>query len=111
MSSFVAAGFGAGWLTLGIFGFALGQVLGNGNAGSLIGGLVGIMCWIVTTIAYGPRVTRALAEIQLQGRDCPGAPFIVRRQVWLRILLGAVILVFAVFVAGAVFTALTRNVP
>src|SRR5919204_5963041 len=51
MSSFVAAGFGAGWLTLGIFGFALGQVLGNGNAGSLIGGLVGIMCWIVTTIA------------------------------------------------------------
>ena len=111
MSSFVAAGLGAAWLTLGYFGFALGQVLGNGNAGSLIGSLAGIMGWMVTTIAYGSRVTRALAEIQIQMLDSSGAPLVERRRVWLRILLGAVFLVFAVFVAGAVFSALTRNAP
>jgi hypothetical protein len=63
ISCTVAATFGAGFMTLGIFGFAIGQSLGDPNLGSLIGGLVGIGCWLYIMVVYGWRVTRRLAEL------------------------------------------------
>ena len=49
ISSLLSAGMLAAWLSLGIFGYVFGQSLGNGNLGSLIGGLLGIAFWILTT--------------------------------------------------------------
>jgi len=63
-SSLVAAGLGGAWLTLSMFGLALGQILGNANLGSLIGGLLGVTGWVTTTTVYGWRMTRGLAALQ-----------------------------------------------
>jgi hypothetical protein len=109
MSSTVAAGFGAGFLTLGIFGFAIGQILGNENLGSLIGGLIGVGCWVLTTLAYGWRVTRRLAELHAAMQPSRLAPPDNREQPRLRIALLAIFLAVVVFVAGsATFAALNR---
>lgn len=111
MSSFVAAGLGAVWLTLGIFGLALGQILGNGNLGSLIGGLVGLTCWVVTTIVYGARITRSLANLRFATGISQTMASPTSTRAWLRIGFGVIFLVVVAFVAGAVFAALKSNGP
>jgi hypothetical protein len=111
MSSFVAAGLGAFWLTLGIFGFALGQIMGNGNLGSLIGGLVGLTCWIIATIVYGARITRSLADLRVTTGISQTLASLATWRAWLRIGLGVIFLVIVAFAAGAVFAALKSNGP
>jgi hypothetical protein len=110
-SSLVAAGLGAFWLTLGIVGFALGQVLGNENLGSLIGGLVGLTGWVVTTIVYGARITRSLADIRVATGISQTRASRATGRAWLRVGLGVIFLVILAFVVGAVFAALNRNGP
>jgi len=105
MSSMVTTAFALGWLTVGIFGFAIGQSLGNQNLGSFIGGLVGFAGWLFTTLAYGWRITRGLARLQVAIRPSPPAPAGDRRQMWLRIGFIALVLV----VAGVAFAALSRT--
>jgi hypothetical protein len=111
MSSFVAAALGAFWLTLGIVGFALGQILGNGNLGSLIGGLVGLPCWVITTIVYGARISRSLADLRGATGISQTAASSAAGRAWLRIGLGVIFLVIVAFVAGAVFAGLKGNGP
>jgi hypothetical protein len=111
LSTLVAAGLGAFWWTLGIFGFALGQILGNGNLGSLIGGLVGLTCWVITTIVYGARITRSLADIRVATGISQTTASPVVRGAWVRISLGVILLVIVAFVAGAVLAALNGNGP
>ena len=110
ISSLVSAGLLAGWLSLSIFGYALGQRLGNANLGSSVGGLLGITLWIVTTASFGSRMTRRLAELQVMIRASPEAPQIAgARPPTLRVVLGAIFLVVVVFVAGAAVAALNRG--
>jgi hypothetical protein len=110
ISSLVTAGLLAAWLTLSLLGYALGQSLGNANLGTLIGGLVGITFWILTTASFGSRVTRSLAELQVMIHDYPQTPQIAgTRPPTLRVVLGAIFLVVVVFVAGAALAALNRS--
>ena len=110
LSTFVSTGLLAGWLTLSFLGYALGESLGHGNLGSLIGGLLGVTLWIVTTVSFGARWTRRLAELQVMIRDSSQTPQIAgARAPTLRVLLGAIFLVVVVFVAGAVLAGLNRG--
>jgi hypothetical protein len=107
-SSFVAVGLGAAWMTLGFFGLAIGQTLGDANAGSLIGSLLGVGAWVVTSIAYGSRITRRLAELQVMMRQATG----VRSQRFrLRLLLSAIFLAFVMVVAAWSLGTLGRTTP
>ena|SRR5205823_5080695 len=112
ISSLLSAGMLAAWLSLGIFGYVFGQSLGNGNLGSLIGGLLGIAFWILTTASFGSRMTRRLAELQVMIRASPQTPQIDgARAPTLRVLLGAIFLVVVVFAAAAALAALNRGSP
>lgn len=111
-SSFLAAGLLAAWLTLAIFGLAVGQSLGNANVGSLIGGVLGLTCWVATTVAYGSRMTRRLAELQVLMRPSSQIRGADRSRARLRVGLAAIFVVVVVFVAGVAFVALSRtNAP
>ncbi len=111
ISSLVAAGLLAAWQMFAIFGLALGQSLGNGNLGSLIGGVLGVACWVATTVVYGPRITRRLAELQVMIRASPQVPVADHGRARLRVGLGAIFLVVVVFIAGAAFAALMKATP
>jgi hypothetical protein len=111
ISSLVAVSLLAAWQVLAIFGLALGQSLGNGNLGSLIGGVLGAACWVATTVVYGSRMTRRLAELQVMIRASPQSPAADRWRARLRVGLGAIFLVVVVFIAGAAFAALRRTSP
>jgi hypothetical protein len=110
ISSLVAAFSGAAWLTLtGIFGLVIGQSLGNGNVGSLIGGLVGIAGWITTAIVYGWRMTRGLAQLQVTMRGSRQPSGVARARGCLRLGVAVVLLVVAGLAAGALFAALNKT--
>jgi hypothetical protein len=107
ISSLVAAFLGAAWLTLtGAFGLVIGQSLGDGNVGSLMGGLVGIAGWITTATVYGWRMTRGLAELQVAMRGSRRAS---GARGCFRVGVAAVLLVIAGLAAGAVFAALNNT--
>jgi hypothetical protein len=107
ISALVAAFLGAAWLTLtSIFGLVIGQSLGNGNVGSLIGGLVGTAGWIATAMVYGWRMTRGLAELRVTmrgSRQTSGA------RGCLRVGVAVVLLVVAGLAVGALFAALNNT--
>ena len=107
-SSFVTVGLGAAWMTLGFIGLAVGQSLGDANTGSLIGGLLGVAGWVVTTMAYGSRMTRRLAELQVMMRE---ATDVSRGRLRLRLLLSAIFLAAVIFVAAAFLAALSGTKP
>jgi hypothetical protein len=110
ISSLVAAFLLAAWLTLiGIFGLVIGQSLGNGNVGSLIGGLVGIAGWIATAMVYGWRITRGLAQLQATMRGSRQPSGVESARGCLRVGVAAVLLVVAVLAAGALFAALNKT--
>ena len=110
ISSLVAAFSGAAWLTLtGIFGLYIGQSLGNGNVGSLLGGLVGIAGWIATAMVYGWRITRGLAELQLTMGNSQQPSGAERASGCLRVGVAVVVLVVAGLAAGALFAALNKT--
>lgn len=110
ISSLVAASLGAGWLTLtGIFGLVIGQSLGNGNVGSLIGGLVGIAGWITTAMVCGWRMTRGLAELQVTMRGSRQPSGVEGARGCLRVGVVGVLLVVAGLAAGALFAALNKT--
>jgi hypothetical protein len=107
-SAFVAVGLGAAWMTLGFFGLAIGQSLGNANAGSLIGVLLGVGAWVVTTLAYGSRITRRLAELQVMMRQDTG---VASERFRLRLLLSAIFLTFVIVVAVWFLGTLSGTTP
>ena len=107
-SWFVTVGLGAGWTTLSFFGLAVGQALGDASAGSLIGGLLGIAGWLVTTIAYGWRLTRRLAELRVMMRQAAG---VRGERLRLRLLLSMVFLTFVVVVAVWFLATLSGTTP
>jgi hypothetical protein len=109
MSSGMAAGLLAAWLTIALFGFAIGQTLGNERLGSLIGGVLGVTGWVMTTVAFGTRITRRLAELQVMVRASRQLPDVDSSRGCLRVGLAAIFVVAVVFVAGAVFAALIRT--
>ena len=107
MSSFVAVGLGAAWMTVGFFGLAVGQRLGDANAGSLIGDLLGVGAWIVTTMAYGWRITRRLAELRVTML----ATGVRSESLRLRVVLSAVFLTFVFVVAVWFLARLSGTTP
>jgi hypothetical protein len=107
-SSFATVALGAAWTTLGLFGLAVGQSLGDANAGSLIGGLLGVGAWVVTTLAYGWRITRRLAEFQVMMRQASGAK---SERFRLRLLLSAIFLAFVIVVAVWFLGTLSGTTP
>ncbi len=110
ISSLVAAFLGAAWLTLtGIFGLVIGQSLGNGNVGSLIGGLVGLAGWIATAMGYGWRITRGLAELQVTMCGSRQLSGVEGTRGCLRVGVAVVLLVVAGLAAGALFAALNKT--
>ena len=110
ISSLVAAFSAAAWLTLtGIFGLVIGQSLGNGNVGSLIGGLVGIAGWIATAMVYGWRITRGLAQLQVTMRGSRQPSGVEGARGCLRVGVAVVLLVVAGLAAGALFAALKKT--
>jgi len=110
ISSLVAAFLGAAWLTLtGIFGLVIGQSLGNGNVGSLIGGLVGIAGWIATAMLYRWRITRGLVELQVTMRGSRQPSGGEGARGCLRVGVAVVLLVVAGLAAGALFAALNKT--
>ena len=110
ISSLVAAFLGAAWLTLaGIFGLVIGQSVGNGNAGSLIGGLVGVGGWIATAMVYGWRMTRGLAELQVTMRGSRQQSGVEGARGCLRVGVAVLVLVVAGLAAGALFAALNKT--
>ena len=112
ISSLVAAFLGAAWLTLtGTFGLVIGQSLGNGNIGSLIGGLVGIIGWMATAMAYGWRMTRGLVELQVTMRGSRQRFGVEGARGCLRVGAAVVVLVVAGLAAGALYAALKTSGP
>ena len=112
LSSLVAASLGAAWLTpTGIFGLVIGQSLGNGNVGSLIGLLVGIAGWITTAMGHGWRMTRGLAELQVTMRGSRQPYGFEGASGCLRVGVAVVLLVVAGLAAGALFAALKTSRP
>jgi hypothetical protein len=110
ISSLVAAFLAAAWLTLtGTFGLVIGQLLGNGNVGSLIGGLVGIAGWLTTATVYGWRMTRGLAELQVTMRGSRQPSGVEGPRGCLRVGVAVVLLVVAGLAAGALFAALNKT--
>jgi len=95
-------------MTLGFFGLAVGQSLGDANTGSLIGGLLGVAGWVVTTMAYGSRMTRRLAELQVMMRQATG---VSSERLRLRLLLSAIFLAAVIFVAAAFLASLSGTKP
>ena len=108
LSFIVATGFAVGWLTLGTFGYAIGQTLGNQNLGGLIGSLVGIGCWLFTTLVYGWRVTRGLAQVQVAMRQSL-TPDGNRRMVRLRVLSAVIFIMLVVVVAAVMLATMSRT--